>query len=58
MCYSAHEFDFHQQQQVKHLFDYAVHQQGFCKTEALLFVAEEMGISELDMLNKFADTEQ
>ena len=57
MCYSAHEFDSHQQQQVKHLFDYAVHQQGFCKTEALLFIAEEMGISESELIASFIDTE-
>ena len=57
MCYSAHEFDSHQQQQVKHLFDYVVHQQGFCKTEALLFIAEEMGISESELIASFIDTE-
>jgi len=57
MCYSAHEFDSHQQQQIKHLFDYAVHQQSLCKTEALLFIAEEMGISALEIISQFINIE-
>ena len=34
----------------KQLFDYFVHQEQLCKTEAVIQIAGEMGISNLNMI--------
>jgi len=43
----ASSIDSHQRLQVQHLIDYAIHQQGLSKTETIILVSEELGISDI-----------
>jgi hypothetical protein len=45
-CHTS-SIDSHQRLQVQHLVDYAIHQQGLSKTEAIILVLEEFGISDI-----------
>lgn len=50
----ASSIDSHQRLQVQHLIDYAIHQQGLSKTEAMILVVEELGIHDSKTLDSIA----